>query len=150
MAKLSLKFSGGDKIRKALIDAAGKAKPEVLRVGFLQDATYPDGTSVATVAFFNEFGTSRAPPRPFFRQMIASKSPGWGQALVKALRANGGDTHAALNLMGEGIKGQLVESIRNFSSPGNAPSTIAKKGFDKPLVDTGLMIRSVDYEVSDK
>lgn len=150
MAKLSLKLKGGDKLRKALEEAARKAKPEVLRVGFLQDAAHPDRTNVATVAFFNEFGTSRAPPRPFFRNMIAAKSGQWGQALVKILRANGGDTHAALELMGGGIRDQLVESIRDFSSPGNALSTIAAKGFDSPLKDTMVMSRSVNFEVSDK
>ena len=29
----------------------------------------------------------------------------------------------------------------------NAPSTIAKKGFDAPLIDTGKLQEVIDYEV---
>lgn len=121
-----------------------------LKVGFLNEATYPDGTNVATVALFNEFGTTNIPPRPFMRTTIAQKSPDWGAALKKCLAATDGDGPAALALMGEGIKGQLVETINLWSDPPNAPSTEAKKGFNAPLRDTTLMLRSIDYEVSDE
>ncbi len=120
-----------------------------VRVGFLDRATYPDGTLVAQVAFWNEVGTKRAPPRPFMRSMIASKSPRWGIALGLALKRTRYDARAALRIMGEGISGQLVQSIVNWSDPPNAPSTVAAKGFNKPLIDTGLMQRSVDYQVLD-
>ena len=29
----------------------------------------------------------------------------------------------------------------------NAPATVKKKGFDKPLFETGLMIKNISYEV---
>lgn len=122
-------------------------KGAVLRVGVLEASTYPDGTSVATAAFYNEFGTSNIPPRPFMRNTIAEKSPTWGDALAQCYKAADGDGAAALALMGEGIKGQIVETITKFDAPPNAPSTVAQKGFNKPLVDTGQLIRSIDYEV---
>lgn len=150
VAKLSLTLTGGTRAARklsAMVQKIGEGK--TLKVGFLDQATYPDGTSVATVAFYNEFGTSKIPPRPFIRTMIVEKSPGWGGALKKCITATGADGPAALGLMGEGIKGQLVESINLWADPPNAPSTIAKKGFDKPLISTALMLRSVDYEVSD-
>lgn len=149
MAKLTLKLSPS-KVNARLAEMLEKIdKGTVLRVGILDAATYPDGTSVATAALYNEFGTSRIPPRPFMRNTIAEKSPTWGDALAKCYQASGGDGPKALALMGEGIKGQIVETINKFSDPPNAPSTVAKKGFNKPLVDSALLLRSVDYEVGE-
>jgi len=41
----------------------------------------------------------------------------------------------------------MQQSIAGWRYPGNAPSTIAKKGFDKPLVETAHMQNSVGFEV---
>ena len=124
---------------------------ETLRVGFLENATYPDGTSVALVAAIQNFGAPARgiPPRPFFTNMVADKSDGWGPALGRILEANGDDVPAALALMGEGIAGQLREAITTFQGEPLSPATVASKGFDKALVDTGVMLQSVAYEVSD-
>lgn len=141
-------LSGGAKLNAHLAGLAEKlAAGKTLRVGFLETAKYPDGTNVAQVAFWNEYGTKNAPPRPFFRQTIAAKSSGWGSALGKNLTATRYDTDKAMALVGTGIKDQITRSIVEFQSPGNAPSTIAAKGFDKPLIHSGDMSRSVDFDV---
>ena len=49
--------------------------------------------------------------------------------------------------MGLGIKGQLQQSIIETNAPPLAESTVARKGFEKPLVDTSHMLNSVDFEV---
>lgn len=139
------------KFDDALRDVAAKlATHDVLRVGFLEGAAYPDGTSVPLVAAIQEFGAPAKgiPPRPFFRNMIAAKSGGWGKALGKILLSNGGDGKAALATMGEGIRGQLKQSITELTDPPLAESTIEQKGFAKPLIDTSHMLNSVAYEVS--
>jgi hypothetical protein len=141
-------IKGGDKLESALRDLARRvARPATLRVGFLEGATYPNGMSVPMVAALNEFGTSRAPPRPFFRNMVSAKSREWPAALTKLLQASDYDAVTALQLAGQAIKGQLQQSINEFVSPPLAASTIKRKGFDKPLIDTGVMVNSVDYEV---
>lgn len=124
-------------------------KKSVLRVGFLEGSTYPDGTSVPMVAAINEFGApSRGqPPRPFFRRMIAAKSPEWPKAVATLMKTTNYDVDKTLNLMGEGIQGQLVQSINDLVSPPLAESTIDAKGFDKPLIDTSVMVKSTGYEV---
>lgn len=143
-------FVGGDKLKAHLAGLAEKlGEGKVLRVGFLEGETYPDGTNVAQVAFWNEYGTIKSPPRPFFRQMIAAKSPGWGAALGKNLIATSYNADAALKRVGGGIKDQLTKSIVDFSSPNNAESTIAKKGFDNPLIDSGQMQRAVDFDIKE-
>lgn len=147
-------ISGGAKLEKALAEISRRVdKATAVRVGFLEGATYPDeyGTPVATVAAVQNFGApSRGiPPRPFFSNMIRDKSPGWGPSLGRILKANNYDADTALDLMGEGIKGQLQQSIVDTNEPPLAESTIAAKGFEKPLIDTGHMFNSVDYEVGD-
>src|SRR5690348_14910432 len=94
---LMVGFVGGNRLKAHLAGLAEKlGDGKVLRVGFLEGETYPDGTNVAQVAFWNEYGTVKSPPRPFFRQMIAAKSPGWGAALAKNLTATDYNTELAL------------------------------------------------------
>jgi hypothetical protein len=92
--------------------------------------------------------TVTIPPRPFFRSMIAKESPHWGSDLGKVLVATHYDADRALGLMGEEINGELIESIRDFANPPNAPSTIAKKGVDNPLVDSRTMLKSTTWRVA--
>lgn len=142
---------GGDKLEAALKEISEKvSKAATLRVGFLEGATYPDGTPVGAVAAFNEFGTAKSPPRPFFRDMIAAKSSEWPEAIGNLLVQNDYDGEKALSLTGDGIKGQLQQSITDFVGAPLAQSTIDAKGSEKQLVDTGHMLASVDYEVETK
>jgi hypothetical protein len=144
-------ISGGDKMDAALAAIAARLKKGgLLKVGFLEGAKYPNGTSVALVAAVQNFGAPARgiPPRPFFSNMVQDKSPTWAPALAGLLKSTGYDVEAALQMMGEGIKGQLQQSIRDTNAPPLSPLTIERKGFDKPLIDTGHMINSVDYEVT--
>ena len=141
---------GGDKLHQKIHELLSLVhNPPKLRVGFLENATYPGGTPVAMVAAIQDFGAPRAgiPPRPFFRNMIAAKSGEWPDAIAGLLRENGMNAVAALNVAGQRIAGQLQESITNTNSPPLAASTIARKGHSKPLVSTGRMLNSISHEV---
>ncbi len=142
-------LEGGEKLENYLTDLAERMRDGEVSVGFFDTATYPDGTKVAAVAFFNEFGRpSRGqPPRPFFRRMIAKESPTWAGKLQKAIKFTKYDSERALHLMGEDIQGALIKSINDLTSPPLAPSTIAAKGFSKPLIDSSHMVNSTGYEV---
>lgn len=143
-------IKGGDKLATRLAELAKKvSRPASLRVGFLENSTYPDGTKVALVAAIQEFGAPSVgiPPRPFFRSMIAAKSKEWPAAIAGLLQTNGMDPVRALDVAGAAIAGQLRQSIVDTNSPPNAPSTIARKGHSKVLVDTGHMLQSIDHEV---
>jgi hypothetical protein len=141
-----MEIQGGDKLAKALEEIAANMAGSV-RVGFLESATYPDGTPVAAVAFWDEFGTTTAPARPFFRTTITEKSSEWADRLAKSAVHFEYDSDKILNLMGQTIAEDIQQSIVGWTDPENAPSTVAKKGFNKPLIDKGVMQRSVDYEV---
>lgn len=145
---MEYKLSGGDKLDAYLADLSARMGGGELSVGFMAGATYPDGTPVAAVAFWNEYGGPSRPARPFFRKMISAESPGWGAKMAKLAKVTGYDGDRVLGIMGEDIAGALQQSINDFSSPGLAESTIEQKGFAKPLIDTAVMLRAVDYEVS--
>lgn len=142
-------IKGGYKLAQALAKIAAKLKePGVLRVGWLEGATAPNGDNLALRAYRLEFGTDRMPPRPAFRNMIAAKSKEWPQGIAYQLKATNYDLQLTLERTGEAIKGQLVESYLDLWSPPLARSTIEKKGFEKPLIEHGDTIRAIAYEVN--
>lgn len=148
---------GGEKLERAMAELARKvSKPASLRVGFLENARYADGTPVAMIAAINEYGapSRNQPPRPFFRRMIDAKQGEWPEALATLLVQTDYDAAKALDVAGAAIAGQLRESITTLVDPPLAPSTIRKKGFAKPLIggvtknsQGGHMLKSVDHEV---
>lgn len=151
-------FNGGDKLEAVLRMIAKKAEKNTLvKVGFQNGATYPVDANAkntnpvlaAQAAFWNEYGTSKIPSRPFFRTMIAAKSPKWGKNIAIQLKLNNYDAVKTMGIVGEAMVDQLRDSIINGSWQRNADSTIAKKGFDKPLQHTELMVRSVTREVEE-
>jgi len=141
-------FSGmADRLAVRVAETAKKMSG-TLEVGFLSGASYSDGTPVASVAFWNEFGTSTAPPRPFFRNMI-EKENRTCPVKAAALAANDKfDGRKILEALGADIEGALKESIVTFTSPGLAASTIKHKGSAKPLIDTGEMLNSTGFRVT--
>lgn len=137
-------LTGGAKLDKHLGKIAKNAiNTHELHVGFLSNATYPDGTLVAAVASWQEFGTKTIPSRSFFRSMIKSKSPGWGKSAAKILKENNYDAMKTFQLMGMGIKGQLQQSIIDVLSPPLSPITLMlrKMKMQTPdLVITGATV----------
>lgn len=147
---VSTSFKGGVRLAKTLSKIkASLDDGRSVRIGFKAGARYPDGTLLLKVVLWNEFGTKTSPPRPAIRTMVAMKSPTWGKALAKILKSTKYNADLTMQLMGEGMASQLVESITNWTDPPNADSTIARKGFDKPWIETSFLIHNVAYQVTD-
>lgn len=147
------KISGGGAL-EARLKKLASTQPATVSIGFLGDATYDGGKSVAMVAAINEFGApSRGqPPRPFFRNMIAAKSADWPGLIGRVFADEGRENAAAtLTIVGAAVQGQLVQSIKDLETPPLSPRTIARKKFQaaggKPLIDTGFMLRNVRFRV---
>lgn len=119
-----------------------------VRVGVLENATYPDGTPVAMVAFWNEYGTRTSPVRAFFRTTVSENKKNWVLSVQNLMKIHN-DPKRVMGLIGVHMQEQIVQSINTWSDPPNAPYTIAKKGFDKPLVERGIMMRSIKSEVGE-
>ena len=143
---------GGRKLKEFLRKArAAKNRSKQVDVGFFSSARYSDGTYVASVAAWQEFGVEgRIPERPFLRTAIA----GADRELVPIMKAGIDPKTMELDertasLLGEVMKARIQRSIVALREPPNAPSTIARKGSSNPLIDIGVMRQSVDYEVGD-
>ena len=119
-----------------------------VRVGVLENATYPDGTPVAMVAFWNEYGTRTSPVRAFFRTTVSENKKNWVLSVQNLMKMHN-DPKQVMGLIGVHMQEQIVQSINTWSDPPNSAYTIAKKGFDKPLVERGIMMRSIKSEVGD-
>lgn len=117
---------------------------KTLEVGFMSNATYPDGTKVAEVAYTNEYGDyyHNIPARPFMRETAYKRRKYWISTVEKLLE-RGNSIDKAFSILGEVMVGDIKESIIDFDDPPNAPYTIQEKGFNDPLIKTGHMLKSV-------
>ena len=171
---------GGSKAAVKIAELGKKlSDAQSVKIGFLEGATYVNGMPVAAVAAIQEYGAPRAgiPPRPFFRNMIASKKGEWPKAIADLFKANDYDAKLTLGQTGAAIAGQLRQSIIDTNEPALSPVTLMLRkmfgnhpeeirGRDvaearrrvsagestagvstKPLVWTGHLLASVDYEV---
>lgn len=99
-------------------------------------------------AMWNEYGTSRGiPARPFLRNTLYEQAPHWGDFIAPKIAAlldgAGADPIPALGK-------EMVDSLHKTIDAGNfaalAPSTVARKGSAKPLIDTGDMYGSISWK----
>jgi len=141
-----------------LVDDLKRRKMHVA-VGVLDGSgEIPDeGISVAGLATVHEFGAwagknrkvwvpERAPIRKTLDEAENRINVAATRVLTKAAR---GDisVEAALGTLGEFVTSQIRRTIQRGVEPPNAESTIARKKSSKPLIDTGLLLRSYTYQV---
>ena len=93
------------------------------------------------IATINVLGAPSAniPPRDPITPMLrgnANTIRGFKSKAVKAAN-KGEDPTPALDQLASFLDREVTQSVRDFSSPGNAPSTVAKKKFNDPLVGAG-------------
>ncbi|MGL5595846.1 MAG: hypothetical protein ACRDDH_18075 [Cetobacterium sp.] len=110
---------------------------------------------VAEYAVHNEYGTKDIPARPFFRNALIFEEG--HNAVVERVAEqvktilHGNTADKVLNNIGLYCKGRVIKSIKYTKWTPNALKTIKKKGTNKPpLVDSGKMVSSVEFEVVDK
>lgn len=139
----------GKKLQKILKELADKE----VRVGFQQGkATEEDGTDVCDIAAWNELGTVNMPSRPFLRMSVDDNSDKINSFMSAQKRSiiKGEPANRILKKIGIFQKDLIQEKITEGSFAPNAPSTIKAKGSSKPLIDTGRMRQSVNFEIKQK
>lgn len=126
----------------------------------VKPAKYEDGTSLADVMTWNHYGTETIPPRPVLR-IAAENVLSNNEGIKKALKAYFDNIMENPNGAAEGEKEmlrkigvQVVKEAINIIAAGdelqeNAPATIRHKKFDKPLYETGLLIKNLGYDYED-
>ena len=143
-------------LEKYLNGLAERLNATEVRVGFFPESTYgDDGTPVATVAYANEYGVpeNNQPSRPFFRNAIDKHKDEWAKSISNGL-ASVLDANDVLEGVGAKVQGDIQTSISTLMEPELSQSTLKARrsrgnGSTKPLVDTKVMITSVNYEVID-
>lgn len=130
----------------------------------MRDDMKPDldkGTpySMAQAMYIESHGSPvyNVPPRPIIepaieaednKEMIAKQL---ARAASEAMEGKAGETRASLHRAGITAQNAVrdwFEDPRN-NWPANAPSTIKRKGSDRPLVDTGELRKAITYVVVD-
>lgn len=127
------------------------AKLEVA-VGYQEGGAYPDGTSVVDVALWNELGTVHSPSRPFMRNSVDGHRDEISRFVQKSVKAltEGKSVEEVLKKIGVFQQKLIRKEIVSGNFEPNSPETIARKGSDKPLIDTGLMRQSVNFVIREK
>jgi hypothetical protein len=83
--------------------------------------------------------------------MISAKSPGWPAAIATQLRETNYDIPRTLNRLGNGIGGQLQESIIDTNAPALSPVTVMLRGMkshDQSLVVTRKTVEEARARVA--
>ena len=112
--------------------------------------TYDD---LLSIAIANEFGTldkgGFIPARSYLRSTFDEK-----QDKVSVLIERNYNTFLfkspklALDRVGIYFTGQVQLKIRNLKSPPNAESTIKRKKYSNPLIDTGQLRQSITHQTT--
>ncbi len=167
--KSRIKIRDKNKIPQA-VRASQELDGKRIKVGVLQDG------QIGMIAAVQEFGAN-VPVTPKMRGYLASQGlflkatttqiripersyirAGWDQnepdivqkyadLLGKAV-ANGVSPDALLDALGLESQGALQRFARDLSSPANHPFTVEQKGSSNPLVDTGNLIASIEYDIT--
>lgn len=108
-------------------------------------------SAIAEYALYNEFGTRDIPSRSFLRSTFDENLNDYENFLINAVAnltdARSRSPRTVMVQLGARIRNDIVKKITRLRNPPNAPSTIAQKGFDNPLIDTGAMRNAVRSRV---
>lgn len=106
--------------------------------------------TIGDVAFWNEYGTATAPERSFLRSTMDEQRVMIDQAALLAasmISMDRATPETALGIVGARLRQLVQAKIVLLKTPPNAPSTIAKKGFDDPLVHTMALHDAITSKV---
>ena len=168
MITIKTTSTGGAKLEHAL-SGLGKGGVEGLDVGIFSSARYPNGTPVAAVGLWQEFGTRKKngevhiPQRPWMRNGNARAKP----KMLKLIKERVDPLELVINqplaeLLGVLVKGEYQQEMADLKTPENAEVTvkgglirtyhgkiiwIKGKGDNNPLIDTGTLRTAITYEV---
>lgn len=92
------------------------------------------------------------PERSFIRSTFDENVDDWVEYLVDqvinlGMGKSGITARKIMESLGNRIQRSIVQKIRSIESPANSPVTIARKGSNSPLEDTGHLIDAVRYKV---
>ena len=143
-----------------------KSKPVVYPPDNRKGRSDRGGQTVASVANKQEFGHKRAywrellkvskspyidiPSRPFLRRTMKKKKQQILELMKNYYRLQNIGDKSYLESVGQQIRDWVKETMVTENWVPNSPRTVAIKKSSKPLIDRGIMKKSVTYEVIKK
>lgn len=146
MSRVTVRDIGWAKVKA---DSA-KLSGWMIEVGLFDDAGEHDGVHLAQIGFWQEFGTSTIPARPWLSGGAEFTERAAMRQITSIARRIGrlpGDPQTLLRPLAKAIAEGVKSYAINHAWTPNAPSTIAGKGFNWPLVETGEMIDAIEGRV---
>ena len=143
-AKITFRDKGWNRLKNQL-----KEKQSASAIGLFEDDKYSNGDFIAFIGAIQEFGTDKIPERSFIREWFdknVNKFPKKIRGKLLSLYKGNITFDDMLKWLGELGQDGIRETIIKKNSPPNAPSTIAKKGFNDPLIDSGKMLVSIKHK----
>ena len=116
-------------------------------------AKYPDGTGVEEAALWNINGTGKIPKRDWISGFLAKhgrKYTKMSESLIKRVIPGRLARVSALSQIGRSAEGDMKNLIEAWDAPPNAPLTIAKKGFNDPLIHTRRLLKQIRWRIYDR
>ena len=136
-------------------DIMGKCRKlngKQIKAGVLEGSgSYKGGSTIAEVATYNHFGTSKIPARPFIA-IATDENKGWKNwvqgEIGKMMDSPANSVDNALHAVGTIMKSDIKRVIGSNKLAPNAPKTVEIKGHTMPLIGlTYKLMNSIDYEV---
>lgn len=144
-----VKDSGWSDYFRKLIEETSRS----ITVGIHEDETDreidSDFKTNAEIGYIHEFGLG-VPRRSFLREPFESNHDRlvrMQQQIFKAAAVGQIAPSSVLPLIGESAVSLLKNNIRDGISPPLSPTTVALKKSSTPLIDTGQLLNSIDYQV---
>lgn len=109
----------------------------------------PYKKSDGTTGYFQKKEVS-IPARRFLERTIKVHGGRWSTYAAEQIPDLIDGSKTAMGIMrnvGELAVKQMQSEITKFKVPHNAPLTVANKGFDDPLIDTGALRDTIAYEI---
>ena len=124
-----------------------------VKVGIQADAgSDPStGADLLDIAIYNHYGTEHIPARPFVKDFAEKNEAVLEEAMERvatAVQDGRMAVDAGLGQLGSFVEKHQkahVQQSKGWAVP-NAPSTVAKKGSDVPLIDHGVLVNAIRYE----
>ena len=135
---------------KSKIDASNDLE---VAIGIHEDAGFnEEGADILEYAIWNHYGTKHIPKRPFV-DLAADRNNNWQKYVDEAL-GNVTDNNTSLRVEAEKVGAIAVKDMKDIIEnkevpPPNKPSTIKKKGFDHPLIETGALLSKIKYKIDE-
>ena len=130
-----------------LLAALQELDSHVVKAG-LTEGTKPEILAYGT---YNEMGTATIPARSFIRSTADNKRKSW-DALTDRLMQSVVDlkqpASRALKKLGDQAEADIKRTINTLTSPPLKPATVKRKGSSKPLIEEGVMLNAISYEVA--